>query len=100
MEDVRADDAVRREAEHEDEREPDQCAAADRRDAEDEAEHEAQADRRAGGSLPGRARGPGGSYSGMLPCLRLGCATRLVLSVSSAAISFGRVSRGKITSSM
>ena len=40
------------------------------------------------------------AYSGMLPCLRLGCATRLVSSVSSAVITFGRVSCGTITSSM
>ncbi len=40
------------------------------------------------------------AQSGMLPCLRLGPWTRLVRSVSSAAISFGRVSCGTITSSM
>ena len=40
------------------------------------------------------------SQSGMLPCLRFGPCTRLVRSVSSAAISFGRVSCGTITSSM
>ena len=40
------------------------------------------------------------TYSGMLPCLRLGVSTRLVWSVSSARISFGRVSCGTITSSM
>ena len=38
--------------------------------------------------------------SGMFPCLRFGPATRLVPSVSSAVISFGRVSCGTITSSM
>ncbi len=40
------------------------------------------------------------SYSGMLPCLRFGCGTRLLCSIRSALISFGRVSRGSITSSM
>ena len=40
MEDVGADDAVRREAEDEDQRQADQRAAADRRHAEDQAEHE------------------------------------------------------------
>ena len=39
-------------------------------------------------------------YSGMFPCLRFGVSTRLVWSVSSARISFGRVSCGTITSSM
>jgi hypothetical protein len=38
--------------------------------------------------------------SGMLPCLRFGPGSRLVCSVSSAVISFGRVSCGTITSSM
>ena len=33
-------------------------------------------------------------YSGMLPCLRFGPGSRLVSSVSSAVISFGRVSCG------
>jgi hypothetical protein len=42
----------------------------------------------------------GRCYSGMLPCLRFGPATRLFCSVSSAVISFGRVSCGMITSSM
>jgi len=41
-----------------------------------------------------------GIYSGMLPCLRCGWATRLVCRVRSARISFGRVSCGSITSSM
>ena len=40
------------------------------------------------------------SYSGMLPCLRFGCATRLDCSIRSALISFGRVWRGSMTSSM
>jgi hypothetical protein len=40
------------------------------------------------------------AYSGMFPCFRLGVSTRLVCSVSSARISFGRVSWGMITSSM
>ena len=39
-------------------------------------------------------------YSGMFPCLRFGPCTRFVCSVSSALISFGRVSWGTITSSM
>ena len=39
-------------------------------------------------------------HSGMLPCLRFGCSTRLVCRVRSARISFGRVSCGSITSSM
>ena len=38
-------------------------------------------------------------YSGMLPCLRCGEASRFVSSVSSAVMSFGRVSWGTITSS-
>ena len=41
-----------------------------------------------------------GAQSGMLPCLRCGPGSRLVCSVSSAAMSFGRVSCGMITSSM
>ena len=40
------------------------------------------------------------SQRGMLPCLRCGWGTRLVCSVRSARISFGRVWRGSITSSM
>jgi hypothetical protein len=40
------------------------------------------------------------SYSGILPCLRFGCGTRLLCSIRSALISFGLVSRGSITSSM
>ena len=47
-----------------------------------------------------RATAPRRPYSGMLPCLRLGWATRLVSSVSSAVITLGRVSCGTITSSM
>ena len=39
-------------------------------------------------------------YSGMLPCLRFGPGSRLVSSVSSAVMTFGRVSWGTITSSM
>ena len=39
-------------------------------------------------------------YSGMFPCLRFGPASRLLCSVRSAMISFGRVSCGTITSSM
>ena len=39
-------------------------------------------------------------YSGMLPCLRFGPGSRLVWSVSSAVMIFGRVSCGTITSSM
>ena len=42
----------------------------------------------------------GRPYSGMLPCLRFGWATRLDCSIRSALISFGRVWRGSITSSM
>ena len=38
--------------------------------------------------------------SGMFPCFRFGCSTRLVCSVRRARISFGRVWRGSITSSM
>ena len=38
--------------------------------------------------------------SGMLPCLRFGPGSRLVSSVSSAVMSFGRVSWGTMTSSM
>jgi hypothetical protein len=38
-------------------------------------------------------------YSGMFPCLRFGVSTRFVCSVSSARISFGRVSCGTTTSS-
>ena len=37
--------------------------------------------------------------SGMLPCFRLGACTRLVSSVSSAEMTFGRVSCGTMTSS-
>jgi hypothetical protein len=37
--------------------------------------------------------------SGMLPCFRFGACTRLVSSVSSAEMTFGRVSCGTITSS-
>ncbi len=40
------------------------------------------------------------AQSGMLPCLRLGPGSRLLWSVCSAVISFGRVSWGTITSSM
>ena len=39
-------------------------------------------------------------HSGMFPCLRFGCSTRLVCSVRRARISFGRVWCGSITSSM
>jgi hypothetical protein len=39
------------------------------------------------------------TYSGMLPCLRRGPGWRLVSSVRSAVITFGRVSCGMITSS-
>ena len=42
----------------------------------------------------------GRPYSGMLPCLRFGWSTRLLCSMRSALISFGRVWRGSITSSM
>jgi hypothetical protein len=38
-------------------------------------------------------------YSGMFPCLRRGPGSRFVCSVSSAVITFGRVSCGTITSS-
>ena len=56
----------------------------------------------------GRDRGDRGAlspsrraaYSGMLPCLRFGWSTRLVCSMRRARISFGRVWRGSITSSM
>jgi hypothetical protein len=40
-----------------------------------------------------------GSYSGMLPCLRFGVGARLVCSMSNAAMTFGRVSCGTMTSS-
>ena len=43
---------------------------------------------------------PERGHRGMFPCLRFGRSTRLVWSVSSARISFGRVSCGTITSSM
>ena len=43
---------------------------------------------------------PSATYSGMLPCLRFGWSTRLVCSMRRARISFGRVWRGSITSSM
>jgi hypothetical protein len=40
------------------------------------------------------------TYSGMLPCLRFGWATRFDCSIRSALISLGRVWRGSMTSSM
>jgi len=43
---------------------------------------------------------PGPTYRGIFPCLRFGCGTRLDCSIRSALISFGRVWRGSITSSM
>jgi hypothetical protein len=51
-------------------------------------------------SAEGASARAAGCYSGMLPCLRFGCSMRLVCSVRSARISFGRVSWGTITSSM
>jgi hypothetical protein len=39
-------------------------------------------------------------YSGMFPCLRFGCSTRLVWSIRRARIRRGRVSGGSMTSSM
>lgn len=39
-------------------------------------------------------------HSGMLPCLRFGRSTRLSCNVSSASMSLGRVSSGRMTSSM
>jgi hypothetical protein len=47
-----------------------------------------------------REEDAGGRQSGMLPCFRFGVSTRFVFRVSSARISFGRVSCGMITSSM
>src|SRR3954454_22631281 len=40
------------------------------------------------------------AYSGMLPCLRFGWSTRLDCSMRRARISFGRVWRGSMPSSM
>ena len=40
------------------------------------------------------------SYSGMLPCFLLGMRSRLFWSISSERMSFQRVSRGSMTSSM
>jgi hypothetical protein len=48
------------------------------------------------GGVPFRPR----CYSGMLPCLRFGPGSRFVSSVWSALTSLGRVSCGRITSSM
>ena len=48
---------------------------------------------------PGVGRRLAFGDSGMLPCLRCGEASRFVSSVSSAVMSFGRVSWGTITSS-
>ena len=53
-----------------------------------------------GATRPRRCPAERRLYSGMLPCLRFGWATRLDCSMRSALTSFGRVSRGSITSSM
>src|SRR4051794_4214109 len=52
------------------------------------------------GRLDGQPEVARERYSGMLPCLRFGPGSRLVNRVSSAVMTFGRVSTGLMTSSM